>query len=114
MLFHVLWFFWRFFSILAEKQHTKPIDSSSLKFFASFDAYDIPRSAKIKPEWKFDQMSLCADKSIYPYVGHCPSQKLNSPNQQRLPIDVATYASVMKNITVECLPGHLQDQTKSY
>ena len=45
----VLWFF-EVFSILAEKQRTKPIDSSSLKFFASFDTYDTPGSAKIKTE----------------------------------------------------------------
>ena len=45
----VLWFF-EVFSILAEKQRTKPIDSSFLKFFASFDTCDTPGSAKIKPE----------------------------------------------------------------
>ena len=33
-----LWFF-NVFSILAEKQRTKLIDSSSLKFFTSFDSY---------------------------------------------------------------------------
>ena len=38
------------FSILAKKQRTKPIDSSSLKFFASFETYDTHGSAKIKPE----------------------------------------------------------------
>ena len=52
----VLWFF-DVFSNLAEKQRTKPIDSSSMKFFASFDTNDTPGSAKIKPERKFDQMS---------------------------------------------------------
>ena len=54
----VLWFF-DVFSNLAEKQRTKPIDSSSMKFFASFDTNDTPGSAKIKPERKFDQMSQC-------------------------------------------------------
>ena len=45
----VLWFF-DVFSNLAEKQRTKPIDLSFMKFFASFDTYDNPGSAKIKPE----------------------------------------------------------------
>ena len=45
----ILWFF-DVFSNLAEKQRTKPIDSSSMKFFASFDTNDTPGSAKIKPE----------------------------------------------------------------
>ncbi len=38
--------FWCF-SNLAEKQRTKPIDSSSMKFFASFDTYNTPGSTKI-------------------------------------------------------------------
>ena len=59
----VLWFF-DVFSNPAEKQRTKPIDSNSMKVFASFDTNDTPGSAKIKPERKFDQMSLCANGMV--------------------------------------------------
>ena len=53
----VLWFF-EVFSILAEKQHTKPIDSSSLMFFASFDTCDTPRSTKIVEKLLFIHLFL--------------------------------------------------------
>ena len=37
-------------SILTEKQRLKPKDSSSLKFFASFDTLLDPRDAKVRNE----------------------------------------------------------------
>ena len=58
--------FGRFFevcSILAEKQQPKPKNSSSLKFFASFDTLLDPRGVKVKEISQFTYFVLKFDNS---------------------------------------------------
>ena len=62
-----MWFF-DVFSILAEKQRIKPMDSGFLKFFACFDAYGTPRGAKIKEMSQFMHLVLKFDNSGTLYI----------------------------------------------
>ena len=64
LFFNVFGQFWVFFevcSILAEKQRPKPKNSSSLKFFASFDTLLVPRGAKVVEKSQFIHFVLKFD-----------------------------------------------------
>ncbi len=56
------WFF-EVCSILAEKQRPKPKNSSSLKFFASFDTLLDPRGTKVVEKSQFIHFVLKSDDS---------------------------------------------------